>query len=310
LFRGRAARYASPMSSERGDWREEPFLDEEEALRALRPQAARGARLLVGTSGWSYKDWEGVFYPVGAPAADYLAHYGRVFRTVEIDATFYALPRASVVENWALRSPPGFIFSAKFPREITHEAGGLERDELAQAFIERMGLLGEKRGPLLLQFPPRFEPERLPALARFLEVLPASARYAVEFRHPGWHSEELLALLAERQVAWAAGVGPLNPPQRPVTTDFVYLRWIGDRNLSVFDRVRIERGEEIRRWAEWIESVRERLHEVYGYFNNHYAGHGPASARELLAALGEPAPPAPPPAAPPKAPRGQGELFA
>ncbi len=310
MSRGAAARYAFSMSSERGDWREEPFQDEEEALRPLRPQVDRGARLFVGTSGWSYKDWEGVFYPAGAAAADYLGHYGSVFRTVEIDATFYALPRAAVVENWARRSPPDFVFSAKFPRAITHEADGLARLEPAQTFIERMGLLGDKRGPLLLQFPPRFEPDRLPALARFLEALPAGARYAVEFRHPGWHCEEALALLTERGVAWAAGVGPLNPPQRPVTTDFVYLRWIGDRNLSVFNRVRVERGEEIRRWAEWIESVRERLREVYGYFNNHYAGHGPASARELLAALGEPAPPAPLPAAPPKADRGQGELFA
>ena len=309
MSRGAVARYAPPMSSERGDWRDESFQDEEEALRPLRPQAAPAARLFVGTSGWSYKDWQGVFYPPGAPAADYLAHYGRVFRTVEIDATFYALPRARVVENWALRSPPGFVFSAKFPREITHEAGGLERDELARAFIERMSLLGDKRGPLLLQFPPRFEPERLPVLARFLEALPESARYAVEFRHPGWHSEETLALLAERRVAWVAGVGPLNPPERPLTTDFAYLRWIGDRSLNVFDRVRVERGEEIRRWAEWIETLRGRLQEIYGYFNNHYAGHGPASARELLAALGEPAPTPPPPAPAPKPERDQGELF-
>jgi len=301
--------YHEFMSAEGGDWRDEPFQDEEEALRRLRPGGARGARLLIGTSGWSYKDWEGPFYPPGTPAADYLAHYGRVFRTVEVDATFYAAPRAAVVENWALRSPPGFVFSAKFPREFSHEAGGLERLEGARAFVERMGLLGEKRGPLVLQFPPHFEPGRLPALAGFLAALPGEARYAVEFRHPGWHSEEVLAMLRARGVAWVAGVGPLNPPQRPLTADFAYLRWIGDRGLNVFDRVRIERGEEIRRWAEWIESVRERLREVYGYFNNHYAGHGPASARELLQALGEPAP-APPAAAPSdKGKSDQGELF-
>lgn len=301
--------YHHYMSAEGGDWRDEPFQDEEEALRGLRPEHARGARLLIGTSGWSYKDWEGPFYPPGTPAADYLAHYGRVFHTVEVDATFYAAPRAMVVENWALRSPPGFVFSAKFPREFTHETGGLERLETARAFVERMGLLGEKRGPLVLQFPPHFDPTRLAALARFLEALPGEARYAVEFRHPGWHCEEALALLRERGVAWVAGVGPLNPPQRPLTANFAYLRWIGDRSLSVFDRVRVERGEEIRRWAEWIESVRERLHEVYGYFNNHYAGHGPASARELLQALGEPAPASSGREGPPPAKADQGDLF-
>ena len=299
------------MKEESGDWREETFVDEEAALAPLRPRRARGARVLVGTSGWSYKDWDGVFYPSGAKAADYLGHYGRVFRTVEIDATFYAMPRAQVVENWARRAPEGFVFSAKFPRELTHEARGLERLDLAHAFVERMGLLGEKRGPLLLQFPPGFLPDRLGALDRFLEALPAEVRYAVEFRHPAWQHQETLAMLGARRAAWAAGVGPLNPPVRPLTTDFAYLRWIGDRSIEVFDRTQVERGEEIRRWAEWIESVRDRLLEVYGYFNNHFAGHGPASARALLAALGEPAPLPPADEEPPPGAdeRAQGELF-
>jgi len=269
----------------------------------------KGSPIRFGTSSFSSKDWIGPFYPEGTDPSEFLRYYASQLDTVEVDATFYAAPRAMVVENWALRSPPGFVFSAKFPREFSHETGGLERSEAARAFVERMGLLGEKRGPLVLQFPPHFEPARLPALARFLEALPGEARYAVEFRHPGWHCEEALALLRERGVAWVAGVGPLNPPQRPLTADFAYLRWIGDRSLNVFDRVRVERGEEIRRWAEWIESVRERLHEVYGYFNNHYAGHGPASARELLQALGEPAPPPPSSEGPPPGKADQGDLF-
>lgn len=294
------------MKGDYDDWRVEHFRDEEEQLRARLGAGAPRAPLRIGTSGWSYKDWEGPFYPPGARAQDYLGHYGRTFGTVEVDSTFYALPRAQVVENWARRSPESFVFAAKFPRDITHEPGGLERFDLAAEFVERMGLLGAKRGPLLMQFPSRFRVERLPELARLLAALPGGARYAVEFRHADWHCEPVLALLAERNVAWAAGVGPQNPPVRPLTADFAYLRWIGDRSIERFDRVQLDRREELRGWAEWIEAQRERLREIYGYFNNHYAGHGPASAGALLGLLGEAPPPPPVDVQPPP---DQGDLF-
>jgi len=109
------------MKGDYEDWRKEEFVDEEEYLRGHQAPGAGLARLMIGTSGWSYKDWEGPFYPEGVRPADYLRHYGQVFRTVEVDSTFYAVPRATVVENWALRSPEGFRFAAKFPRDITHE---------------------------------------------------------------------------------------------------------------------------------------------------------------------------------------------
>ncbi len=295
------------MKGEYEDWRREEFRDEETVLQARSGWDSERADLRIGTSGWSYKDWEGAFYPRGIKATEMLGHYGRVFRTVEVDSTFYAMPRESVVRNWAARSPEGFLFAAKFPRDITHEHDGLERHDLARAFVERMGLLGEKRGPLLLQFPPGFRVQRLPELARLLEALPSKASYAVEFRHEDWYCEALLCLLREHGVAWVAGVGPDNPPRRPVTADFAYLRWIGDREIETFDRVRVERRAELDRWAGWIEKQRLALREIYGYFNNHYAGHGPASARALLSALGEPAPRLPAP--PPDPGSNQGELF-
>ena len=274
------------MKGENEDWRREEFLDEEEYLRAQRPEGPTGAALFVGTSGWSYKDWEGSFYPAGIRPADYLRHYGRFFRTVEVDSTFYAIPRAEVVKNWARRSPEGFIFAAKFPRDLTHAEGGLARFSLARDFVERMEFLGPKRGPLLMQFPPGFHVERLPELARLLDILPDGPRYALEFRHADWYCQPVLELLQERNMAWVAGVGPDNPPRRPVTADFAYLRWIGDRSIDVFDRVQVERKAELSRWADWIEGKRQQLQAIYGYFNNHYAGHGPASARTLLSALG------------------------
>lgn len=294
------------MKGDYEDWRQEDFQDEEAYLRARSPEGAAGAQLLIGTCGWSYRDWEGSFYPAGTRAVDYLRHYCRVFRTVEVDSTFYALPRAQVVENWASRSPEGFVFAAKLPRDITHAEGGLARIDLAREFVARMDLLGPKRGPLLLQFPPRFRVERLPELARLLAALPDGIRCAVEFRHEDWHCDPVLGLLRERNVAWVAAVGPNNPPQRPLTADFAYLRWIGDREIEVFDRIRVERREELARWAAWIEARRQSLHTIYGYFNNHYAGHGPASARDLLTRLGlRP----PEPEADEAPPTDQGNLF-
>jgi uncharacterized protein YecE (DUF72 family) len=154
---------------------------------------------------------------------------------------------------------------------------------------------------MLLQFPPFFRVGRMEALARFLEDLPRDFHYAVELRHADWHNEELLSLLARLNMAWTVGVGPDSPPVRPLTADFAYLRWLGDRQLDVFSRVQIDRRSELQQWAHWIEKQRGRLREIYGYFNNHYAGHGPASARSLLAMLGQTPPP--PPA------ERQGDLF-
>jgi uncharacterized protein YecE (DUF72 family) len=294
------------MRPEKDDWRsEEDFMDEE-AYFAARDAApgdrAKSAQLWIGTSGWSYKDWLGSFYEAGTRPENFLRSYASSFRTVEVDSTFYAVPRSSVIRAWAERSPADFVFAAKFPRGITHEAGGLENGAgLTRLFLRRMALLGDKLGPLLLQFPPFFRIERLDALQTYLASLPREFRYAVELRHPEWHAEPVLELLARRNMAWASGVGPDSPPVRPLTADFAYLRWLGDRQIQSFGEIRLDRRAELQEWARWIEQQRERLREIYGYFNNHYAGHGPASARSLLAMLRQPAPP--PPA------ERQGDLF-
>ena len=308
LWKRRPDGYDSWVMSERDDWRrEDDFVEEEQYLRSRlgtegekRPEPA--ARILIGTSGWSYRDWLGSFYAAGTRPEDYLRSYATSFATVEIDSTFYAVPKASVVEGWEEKSPADFIFSAKFPRDITHGASGLETGgDLTRLFLARMSLLKDKLGPLLLQFPPFFRAGRLEALRAFLEALPREFRYAVELRHAEWHKPEILDLLSGLNIAWAMGVGPDSPAVRPLTADFAYLRWLGDRQLEVFSQVQIERKDEIQVWAHWIEKQRRFLHAIYGYFNNHYAGHGPASARSLMAMLGLK------PAAPPA--ERQGELF-
>ncbi|MEW6636551.1 MAG: DUF72 domain-containing protein, partial [Actinomycetota bacterium] len=157
--------------------------------------------LYLGTSGWSYADWEGTLYPEGLPAGARLAEYVRRYATVEIDSTFYGTPRRSTVQRWREVSPEGFLFAAKFPKEITHERSlvGCERE--ARIFVETMALLGDRLGPLLIQLPPSFDVEGMSALEDFLGSLPEGFRYAVEVRHRSWLGSDLPEMLRERGTA-------------------------------------------------------------------------------------------------------------
>jgi len=265
------------------------------------PEPPRAA-IHVGTSGWSYKDWEGNFYPEGVRAADYLESYASVLKTVEIDSTFYAIPRESAVEGWIRRSPEGFRFCAKFPRDITHERGLLGCGELTQAFLRRMEPLGDRLGPFLIQFPATFTAaENLSILEAYLKSLSADFRYAVELRSRDWRDKETLELLAEHRVAWALGVGTKGEEHRPLTADFAYIRWLGSREITRFTELQVDRSRELDDWAGWILGKAGDLREIYGFFNNHYAGHAPTSARQLLVRLGKEPPPEPG--------RRQGDLF-
>lgn len=286
--------------TETNDWRRDRDLPDEEEF--FRPPEQPSARIRVGTSGWSYQDWLGSFYAPGTRAERYLEHYAESFEVVEIDSTFYAVPRQSAVEGWARRSPKDFRFCPKFPREITHERGLLDCREITALFLERMGLLGEKLGPLLIQFPASFGEENFPVLERYLKALPDDFRYAVELRNREWRRQETLDLLGGLGMAWTLAVGPRGEDFRPRTADFLYIRWLGSREIQEFSRVVVDRGEELDYWAGWIRDEAARLKEIYGFFNNHYSGHAPASARDLLRLLGRETPDPPG--------RRQGDLFA
>ena len=246
-------------------------------------------RARIGTQGWNYDAWVGSFYPPGTRAAEYLSVYGRAFDTVEVDSTFYAIPPVKTVRSWAERSPSGFLFALKMPQEITHERRLRDAHELLAQFFDRARELGPKLGPVLVQLAPDFEPAELPALAGFLPLLPKDISIAIEFRHRGWIYDGVLALLAEHHVALALTDGRWIPrktmlglAERP-TADFLYVRWMGpDREIVDYSRVQIDRSREIEAWANALSRARS----VYGYFNNHFAGHSPASARALQQALG------------------------
>jgi uncharacterized protein YecE (DUF72 family) len=242
----------------------------------------------IGTQGWNYEAWVGPFYPSGTRPADFLAVYSRAFTTVEVDSTFYAIPAAKTVRGWAERTPPEFSFALKMPQEITHENRLRDSADLAALFFDRARELGPKLGPILMQLGPDFAPSELPALAGFLPIIPRDVRVAVEFRQRGWIHDGIIALLAEHNVAvafvdarWIPRKTMMTLASRP-TSDVAYIRWMGpNRDLVDYSRIQVDRGRELESWAAVIAALANRVKTVYGYVNNHFAGHSPASAREL-----------------------------
>lgn len=252
-----------------------------------------GARIRLGTQGWNYDAWVGVFYPSGTRATDFLSVYARAFDTVEVDSTFYAIPPASTVRGWAARTPPGFVFSLKMPQVITHEKRLLDAQDDTSLFLERARGLGDKLGPVLLQMGPDFGIRELPALAAYLPTLPRDMSFAIEFRRREWITREVHALLAEHGVALALSDGRWIPRETLLrlaeqpTAAFHYVRWMGpDRSITDFSRIQVDRSREIERWAEVLARIARAGPDAYGYVNNHFAGHSPQTARELQRALG------------------------
>ncbi len=230
----------------------------------------------------------------GHPGRDYLAVYARAFDTVEVDSTFYAIPSVKTVRGWAERTPPGFTFALKLPQQITHERRLKDCHDLAQQFFDVARELGAKLGPVLMQLGPDFGPAELPALAAFLPEVPSDIRLAVEFRQRGWIGEGVVALLRAHGAALALTDGRWIPRKTMLalaeqpTAAFAYLRWMGaDRAIADYSRIQRDRTRELEAWAEKMLALVQKVTAVHGYVNNHFAGHSPASARQLQRLLGQ-----------------------
>jgi uncharacterized protein YecE (DUF72 family) len=246
------------------------------------------APIRLGTQGWNYDAWVGPFYPDGTRPVDFLSVYARAFDTVEVDSTFYAVPPAKTVRGWGDRTPTGFTFALKLPQEITHERRFRDVDHVAKEFFDRARELGDKLGPILIQLGADFHPSELPALSRFLPTLPEDIAFAIEFRDKGWLHDGMIALLTEHNVSlaltdarWISRKQMLALAGRP-TADFAYIRWMGaDREIVDYSRIQVDRTRELELWVGVVSQLTARGRTVWGYVNNHFAGHSPASVRAL-----------------------------
>ncbi len=244
--------------------------------------------IYLGTQGWSYKSWEGVFYPSGTPANRYLAAYATQFRALEIDSSFYGTPRLSNLEKWVKDTPDDFRFAAKFPKQITHEKMLRDAERETALFLDAMSKLGAKLGPLCLQFAYSFAPENRARLDEYLGALPDAFRYAVEIRHRGWLQDWFFEMLKKHRAALVLVDRVYMPKLQEVTTDFAYIRWLGNRQDipdDAYTHVRIHRDKELDEWADTMAALDARALDVWGFANNHYMGSAPATLRALQTRL-------------------------
>ena len=240
--------------------------------------------LYLGTSGWSYADWEGTLYPEGLPSGARLAEYAKHYATVEIDSTFYGTPRRSTVEKWREVVPEGFLFAAKFPQEITHDLNLVGADAETNAFLRTMAELGDRLGPLLLQLPPSFTVEGMGVLEDFLKGLPEGFRYAVELRHRSWLGSDLPEMLRERGAALTLIDYPRMPRMDGATAGFSYIRWLGDRREfpEGHTHLKKDRDEDLLWWSDLVNRFLEEDRTVFAYANNHYQNHSPSTVERFL----------------------------
>lgn len=239
--------------------------------------------LHVGTSGWNYGDWKGLFYPEQLRSKDYLRFYAEHFSTTEVNYSFYHLPKPSTYRNWAGQTPEGFVFAVKASRYLTHVKRLRDVAEEWRRFLTHTMALGVKLGPVLLQFPPSMRGDG-DLLRRFLEPeRPAPVKLACEFRHPSWFDPEIYELLREHNTALVIAQSG-RYPQAPAipTARFWYLRFHGPGSL--FASKYSER--ELREWARRIRGWLDAGSEVYAYFNNDVGGYAIDNAKTLLRMVG------------------------
>jgi len=253
----------------------------------------------IGCSGWSYTSWKGPFYPPNLESSDWLRFYSQVFDYVEIDSSFYRIPNQFMVKNWVKRTPDNFRFTAKFPKMITHDKYLVDVEEDVERFLENIEPLEKKTLALLIQLPPSLEiMPGLEGLSNLLPLLDDRFRYAVEVRHQSWFQDLAYNFFADNNLClvWSQLARLSTPPI--VTTDFLYVRFIGDRSIDEkdFGKIQKDRVSEMSNWANEIKNVeigkekgrRSEVRDAMIAANNHYAGFGPGTVNIFRNMVGLP----------------------
>jgi uncharacterized protein YecE (DUF72 family) len=239
-------------------------------------------RILIGTSGWSYKGWEKAFYPPKWPKSRELEFYTSQFPTVEINLTFYRLPTPKMVTGWC-RAPEEFVFAIKGSRFITHMKKLVNLGEGLNRFFERIKPMRKRVGVILWQLPPMLHKD-IPRLASFLKQLPKNYSHAVEFRHPSWLEEETFEVLRKYRAAHVSVSSKAMPMNLQVTSDLVYIRFHGLENGAAHDY----KPEELKPWAKHIQEQAGAGKLVFVYFNNDLNVRAPGNAKLLMEMTGAP----------------------
>jgi uncharacterized protein YecE (DUF72 family) len=233
----------------------------------------------IGTSGWNYPHWNEIFYPVARPKSRWLEFYAECFDTVELNATFYGLPKPKTFENWKQRTPDHFLWAIKANKYITHTKRLKEPKEPLERLYAAACALGEKLGPILFQLPPSL-PFNQEEFESFCQSVDSSQRHVLEVRHRSWIDDELFCLLERYNMAFciadSAGRYPLH---ETVTADFIYIRLHGSKKLYASDYSE----EELQTWAQKIKDWGK---DTYIYFDNDFEGYAVKNARRLKEILG------------------------
>jgi len=242
----------------------------------------------VGCTGWGYDGWQGPFYPKSLSRSNFLRHYSTIFDVTEINSTFYAIPNDVMVKKWYSETPNHFKFTSKLPQIITHDKRLVNPSPYLEQFLQSMKSLGTKFLLSVVQLPPSlsFEEAR-PNLEQLQSYFPDN-NYVIEGRHQSWFSDTAIKYLGDKKIClvWSDVSGIQN--SAPLTSDFVYLRLIGDRSIpeKEFGKLQNDRTKQMKSWIEKIQKIQDNISYAIIMANNRYEGFGPATANKLRLLLG------------------------
>ena len=231
----------------------------------------------IGTSGWYYDHWKESFYPDSLPKSKWLEYYAGQFDTVEINNTFYRLPKEQTLKRWHEIAPEGFLYVVKASRYITHIRRLKDAAEPLRLFFEKVRLLRNKLGPVLCQLPPSLQKD-LDLLGGFVKLLPKKPAAVFEFRHESWYADDTFALLTEANAAFCIHDMPGKESPRVVTTDVIYIRLHGTTGRYAGSYTK----SALQKWATWLKEKAKNAQCIYAYFNNDVHGHAIKNAKQLI----------------------------
>ncbi len=230
----------------------------------------------IGTSGWYYDHWKELLYPAGLPKSKWFEHYAQHFDTVEINNTFYHLPKAESVKRWYKIAPKDFLYAVKANRYITHIRKLKDASEPLQRFFEIVGILKSRLGPVLYQLPPSLH-QNLDLLTSFIKLLPKKRNAVFEFRHKSWYSEDTYKLLRKFKVGFCIHDMPGKESPRIVTSDTIYIRFHGTTGRYSGNYSK----SVLQSWTKWLKKQSKQARGIYIYFNNDAHAHAIKNAKQL-----------------------------